>query len=487
LPRNSLYSINDRSRKTSEPQNQNEYRTCWRKDYGRLIHSPSFRRLQGKTQLYPGLESDFFRNRLTHSLEVAQIAKSIGSKLNSSDAYLRVNNIDLDLLEVAGLAHDIGHPPFGHNGEKALDNCMKNYGGFEGNAQTLRILSRIEKKIKDSESICGITTRGEDRRSGLNLTYRTLASVLKYDYMIPVKRSGVSKIDKGYYSSELALVTLIKNNITGRTRFRNRFKTIECSIMDLADDIAYSTYDLEDTLKAGFMNPFDLLSIEEESAFLICKKINEKQKRFRFRVSDVHETLYNFFGEIFQGSIEAVRQNIQRQVRDDPTRDHVVDFSDPNIFIAATSAAYRSCKNIANNGYIRTQFTSDMIKKFINGIQFEVDRRMPCLSHIAFDRETFKQVEILKQFVFQFLINSPKLRVTDIRAHNIITTIFNVLTSDKGYEILPSDYKQLYMNSRGNYKKRIIADFISGMTDRYAIEFYCRLTSETPQTIYKPV
>lgn len=118
------------------------YRSAFRRDYARLIHSAAFRRLQGKTQLYPGHESDFFRNRLTHSLEVAQIAKSIALKINEASDFFRANPINVDLVEFAGLAHDLGHPPFGHNGEHALDYCMRDHGGFEGNAQTLRLPDR---------------------------------------------------------------------------------------------------------------------------------------------------------------------------------------------------------------------------------------------------------------------------------------------------------------------------------------------------------
>jgi len=122
------------------------HREPFRRDNGRLIHSAVFRRLQGKTQLFPCYESDFFRNRLTHSLEVSQIAKGIVEQINSTHQYFKKNPIDRDLVETAALAHDLGHPPFGHNGEKALDDMMKEYGGFEGNAQTLRILTKLEKK-----------------------------------------------------------------------------------------------------------------------------------------------------------------------------------------------------------------------------------------------------------------------------------------------------------------------------------------------------
>lgn len=173
-----LYSKNDYERAKHEDEPDAKFgRSGFRRDYGRLLHSPSFRRLQGKTQLFPGHESDFFRNRLTHSLEVAQVAKGIALKLNASYTCFQKSPINTDLVELAALAHDLGHPPFGHNGERALDDCMKQYGGFEGNAQTLRLLSRIEKKVfdepavKDALDMCGISADGRDRRRGLNLTY----------------------------------------------------------------------------------------------------------------------------------------------------------------------------------------------------------------------------------------------------------------------------------------------------------------------------
>ena len=185
-----LYRDADRAREYPT-ESKVSYRSPFRRDYARLLHCPAFRRLQGKTQLFPGAESDFFRNRLTHSLEVAQIAKSIALRINSRHAYFVDNPIDLDLIETAALAHDLGHPPFGHNGERALDECMRKKGGFEGNAQTLRILARLEKKELDLEE-AEETPKSEDRRVGLNLTYRTLAAVLKYDKCIPITFQTIS-------------------------------------------------------------------------------------------------------------------------------------------------------------------------------------------------------------------------------------------------------------------------------------------------------
>lgn len=139
---------------------------------------------------------------------------------------------------------------------------MKKNGGFEGNAQTLRILSRVEKKVfvpNTADDHCAIAADGTDNRLGLNLTYRSLASVLKYDKKIPLRRAKAESLCKGYYASEASVVGEIKRNVGG-TSGANQFKTIECQIMDIADDIAYSTYDLEDAMKGGFTHPLQLLS-----------------------------------------------------------------------------------------------------------------------------------------------------------------------------------------------------------------------------------
>lgn len=251
--------------------NPEPYRDEFRRDYARIIHSPAFRRLQRKTQLFPGDESDFFRNRLTHSLEVAQIAKSIAMRLNHqireafSDEY---GVIDETLVEIAGLAHDLGHPPFGHTGEHALNECMHSCGGFEGNAQTLRIVTRLEKRQTEqlSHQSNGADFKefaeGRDLRRGLNLCYRSIASIIKYDAPIPIITRD-SSLNKGFYSTEAEFVVAVKKNVIGKDYDdviqQKKFKTVEMQIMDIADDIAYSTYDFEDALKAGFASPIDLL------------------------------------------------------------------------------------------------------------------------------------------------------------------------------------------------------------------------------------
>lgn len=284
---NKLYGKNCHDRQHQSGKIDPAFRSSYRRDYARLIHSPAFRRLQGKTQLYPGHESDFFRNRLTHSLEVAQIAKGIAQQLNCKNKFLKENPIDCDLVEFAALAHDLGHPPFGHNGEHALDDCMKQWGGFEGNAQTLRILAVVEKKETLDGGFEGIARDGRDNRIGLNLTYRSLASILKYDNEIPQSRNNKDKLVKGYYSSEKELVRTIRKNVVPSHPAKSRLKTIECQIMDIADDIAYSTYDLEDGLKGGFVDPLMLLSMARTDSGLLQRVTDKVRKECPKASSDM--------------------------------------------------------------------------------------------------------------------------------------------------------------------------------------------------------
>lgn len=451
-----LYSESDLNREHTETEELDLGRSAFRRDYGRLLHSPSFRRLQGKTQLFPGHESDFFRNRLTHSLEVAQIAKGIAQKINNTvDDFSKIP-IDLDLVEFAGLAHDLGHPPFGHNGEKALDDCMKLYGGFEGNAQTLRILSKIEKKIqKDFEGKmdgCGISEKGDDLRLGLNPTYRALASILKYDAMIPLRRKKGSPLKKGFYASEKHLVERVKENVSP-VKYRD-FKTIECQIMDIADDIAYSTYDLEDSMKGGFVHPLSLIAkLKEES---LVKKLHEKVKK---EVSDVtREDVFSAVTDLFDSTA------------------------------GKTINSYLESKLIASNGFMRTNFCSELIGGFIKKVNIRVlEGEEIKFSKIDVERETKIKIESLKHLNYLITIMSPRLKLVEYRGYGIVKSIFDALDSEDGYLLMPDDVQVMYQRLLDtDSKKRLICDFVSGMTDRYAIEFYGRLNSDGA-SIFKPI
>ena len=489
-----LYGTSDRKRLVPTPKSldANEpYRTPWRRDYARLIHSPAFRRLQGKTQLFPAHESDFFRNRLTHSLEVAQIAKSIAIKLNNTHQFFKDRPIEPDIVETAALAHDLGHPPFGHNGEEALDECMIDSGGFEGNAQTLRILTKLEKRETGQSSgnvpiIIG--TDGRDQRAGLNLTFRTLAAILKYPQQIPLKKEyrpvGHDGPLKGYYESENAIVSTIMKNIGYRDKAR--FRTVECCIMDVADDIAYSTYDLEDSFKGGFMTPLSILGSPTELAESVAARIVGRLNKYygdrpanerNFTVADVYRMILFSFESVY----EYEDKKIFNKVADGKLRDSEA------VAAIATYIAGISEKTAAS-GYYRTRHTSDLIGRFIQeGIEVIEDEEFPALSTVRLNIDTFKQVEVLKNLAYQSIIMSPMLKVTEYRGKDIVTRIFTALDEPNGCHLMPDDFREVHENIRAEEKKRVICDFIAGMTDRYAIEFYRRLYGMNSETIYSPL
>lgn len=213
----SPYGDEARARFVDEP-NKREGRTPFERDRARVVHSAALRRLSAKTQVMGAGTDDFVRNRLTHSLEVAQVARELGKALGC----------DPDIVDSAALAHDLGHPPFGHNGEVALAEAAEDCGGFEGNAQTLRILTRLESKTFDAGGAS----------VGLNLTRATLAACVKYPWTLDETGADAPKF--GAYTDDLRIFDWLRQDAPGRRR------PIEAQVMDLADDIAYSVHDVED-------------------------------------------------------------------------------------------------------------------------------------------------------------------------------------------------------------------------------------------------
>ena len=470
-----LYSTTDYSRYYgTEKLPSANYLTPSQEDLSRVIHSSFFRRLQGKSQLFPAGESDFFRNRLTHSLEVASISKAIAIRLNTKGAFGDENHIDLNVIELAGLCHDAGHPPFGHRGEQTLFDIMKNEGGFEANAQTVHLLSKGEKLIKSGNEFFGVGKKSGDKRYGLNLTARSLASLIKYDNVI---NHESEEFAKGYYHAEKKLVDWIKTKVAHQ-HLSGKFKTIECSIMDIADDIAYSTFDLLDALHAKFIRVTDLFS---GGAIInrVATKVSQSLKQNGF--TDNKVTGKRALGAMVNLFLDLGLMTVNKPFG--------TDFSDPGTY-EPLRKFLRAADRLAENGYKRSALARALVHRFIDGIEVEINDECLPLSRTVLKPAIAIEVECLKQFVYETLTSRSRVQVAEYRADLIIHTIFGALQSDNNAnKLLPDDFVQVYKKcgSDSALKKRILCDFIAGMTDRYALEFYGRLTSQDPETIFKPI
>jgi dGTPase len=358
---------------------------------------------------------------------------------------------------------------------------MLEFGGFEGNAQTLRILSRLEKKITTDPLAVGVTDDGRDLRFGLDLSARTLAAVLKYDEEIPLKRPAGAKLVKGYYRSEAKLVAAIKAAVGGQSGPRGKFKTLECQVMDIADDIAYSTYDLEDAFKAGFLTPFQLLAAKKSMLADIADAIRKRAKDegmddfTHVSGDDVQGVLLDVFGAVVEDN------ELQEAIKTGKP----IDYND---IINFALRRYADSVRMAQVGYARTGVTSALVGQFIAGVRFHPNESHPVLSAVKLEAKTWIRVEVLKRFCYRSLIMSSRLKVAEQRGQEVVTEIFDHLAGDEGHRLLPDDFSDWYTRLKTESDRmRVICDFIAGMTDRYAVEFHSRLKSETPQTIFKPI
>ena len=351
------------------------YRSEFQRDRDRVIHCAAFRRLEYKTQVFVNHEGDLFRTRLTHSLEVAQIARSVARALELNE----------DLTEAIALSHDLGHTPFGHAGQDALNRCMVNYGGFEHNLQSLRVVDELECKYAEFP--------------GLNLTYETREGILKHCSL--KKAPGLGEVG---------------------ARFINKQQpSLEAQLADLADEIAYNNHDVDDGLRAGLI---DIEQLREVTLF------NDQYEYVTacYPKLDTRRTIH-----------EVVRRMINHLVVD----------------LITSSGAALEAAGPANIDEVRRQ--AQRLISFSEGVR-------------AANLE-------LKRFLRKTLYRHYRVHRMGAKAKRIVDGLFNAFMEDPG--LLPSEYRtrtHLMEQGRGESgRARVIADYIAGMTDRYAITEHDRV------------
>lgn len=353
---------NSRGRKITEetPNGRSEFQ----RDRDRIIHSSAFRRLEYKTQVFVNHEGDLFRTRLTHSIEVAQIGRSIARRLKLNE----------DLVEAISLAHDLGHTPFGHAGQDALNACMKQHGGFEHNLQSLRVVDLLEERYAAFD--------------GLNLCFETREGILKHCSLAHAAQLG-----------ELGQRFLIPHR-----------PSLEAQIANLADEIAYNNHDVDDGLRSGLITLEQLSSVE-----LFAQHLAEVRQNYPTLTErrEIHETVRRMINTLITDLVEQSEQNIAAQ--------HLSD---------------------------------------INSV-----RNAPPL--IAFSPKIRRLSKELKAFLHTHLYRHYRVMRMSAKAQRIIDDLFQAFINDR--HLLPPQF------AHADNHPRAVADYIAGMTDRYAIREHRRL------------
>ena len=414
-------------------QRQEDHREEYERDRARVIHSSAFRRLQAKTQILGVLEGDFHRTRLTHSMEVAQIGRGLVLNLQKKFPELYDLLPRLEQIETTGLAHDLGHPPFGHGGETALNCAMADYGGFEGNGQTLRILTLLESHSPEN---------------GLDLTRRTLLGVLKYPvpYANLCKTSSPDATDKSvnlnfqqtwkppkcFLDTEQEVFNWILAPLsntdqlhfceytrpTTQSHGRSLHKALDTSLMNLADDIAYGVHDFEDGIVLR------LLTREhwQEVAQQLDPKWAEKN----------------------------------------------------NLLQIETMLFTRT----DNSGYSRRQAVGALVHALISSAELKLNDEFeePLLGwNVILPEEPQRFLKALKETVSRHVIQLNTVQAATFKGRKIVLSLFDALSAEPEM-LLPSSFQLLWKEAKSDLQqKRIICDFIAGMTDQYANRFYERL------------
>ncbi|PHR84969.1 MAG: dGTPase [Colwellia sp.] len=412
---------------------QQDHRDPFQRDRARILHSAAFRRLQSKTQVMASGQSDFYRTRLTHSLEAAQIGSGITSQLRFKYPTLCQVLIPAtdSLIEAICLAHDIGHPPFGHGGEVALHYMMRDHGGFEGNGQTFRIVARLEPFSE---------------HHGMNLSRRTLLGLMKYPQVLeqlnkPIRNSTIDNFrqlkasewhpPKGLYSDDSEIIDWLLSSLsaTDRKLFqqietienghnKTKFKSLDCSIMELADDIAYGIHDLEDAIVTGIVNQHDFEAhVINKLKLLDDQWLEQYAKTLTAKLfSEQHHLQKEAIGGLVNYLITAIELTDLNALNDD------VNFEENLLRYNAT---------------------------------------LPQI--------TMQALQIFKDFVFNFVIKQTSIQRLEYRGQQIVMELFEALSSDP-LRLLPSNSAKRWQHAVDNDENahRVIADYVAGMTDEYA-------------------
>lgn len=371
----------DASRGRLFPESMSSFRSPFQRDRDRIIHSSAFRRLKHKTQVFVEHEGDYYRTRLTHSIEVAQVARTISGVLG----------LNTDLAECIALAHDLGHTPFGHTGEDALAALMAPYGGFDHNAQALRIVTRLERHYADFD--------------GLNLTWESLEGIAKHNG--PVTGPNADAKHAGPLPYALAEVNALWDLEL------HTHASAEAQVAAIADDVAYSHHDLHDGLRSGLFSEEDLMELPVTGpAFAEVDRLYPGLEKMRRR----HEALRRVFGRMVEDVIAVAQGRLEA------ARPQSVD-----------------------------------------------EIRMMGTTIIRFSKPLYQELKAIRSFLFTRMYRAPSVVVMRAEVTQVVNGLFPLFLSRP--ELLPQEWRQDIEAAKDETDlARMVADYVSGMTDRFALQ-----------------
>ena len=376
----------EQSRGRLHAERMSSFRSAFQRDRDRIIHSSAFRRLKHKTQVFVEHEGDYYRTRLTHSIEVAQVARTIAGVLG----------LNTDLAEAIALAHDLGHTPFGHTGEDALAALMAPYGGFDHNAQALRIVTSLERHYADFD--------------GLNLTWECLEGIAKHNG--PVTGPKADAKHAGPLPYALATVNALWDMEL------HTHASAEAQVAAIADDVAYSHHDLHDGLRSGLFTEADLMELPVTGpAFAEVDALYPGLEKMRRR----HEALRRVFGRMVEDVIAVARNRLE-------------------------AAQPQSVDEVRHLG----------------------------MTVIRFSKPLYQELKAIRGFLFTRMYRAPSVMVERARVTEVINGLFPLFMGDPG--LLPAEWSaDIGRATSDTDLARMVADYVSGMTDRFALQEGARL------------